>query len=592
MRWIAVAALLPVGGCASAPAPALPPARGPATVTELFEALGDDAAEARDRAEDELVGRGRAVLPELERLARFSDPERRARVEHVRARIDDRERWADAEQLIRSKVRAPGDRARVLSDLRAADPTRVERGLAALVGWIAWDRFEPPPDVAAPHDLSKSELAAILRPVFERIPLEEDWGPVKQMLASWAGTSGSTELGPSLVRLLSDPGADIRADALQGLTALRTRGVDATRLLTDESPAVRAAAVEYLLSSGPASALREVLHSIARDPGVRAGATRIAMQRQDAYADPLSDALKDPDAETRWGALWLLSEAGLARGRGSDISPHLGAENESLRTLAEDVLVRSDAHEAVRAALQSPDRLVRFHAARTAGRLAQSSLAADVAALLADRDGMVRQAALEALGRLRAVEHAADVARLLDSSLRPVALEALGRIGRPEHAEAAARALGDERDRVATALALARMGDTRGLPALRELMQTDPNRNVWDQTRALLALNRLRAPEAWKGLQESPRVHAAGYRRTLEAMQEVCTAGGLKLKLDESIARRIEQSAYEFKSAHAPLDLLWEMSFAGWSFVLEAGELRVLPRDQAVEFWKSWLEKQ
>ncbi|HLG43267.1 MAG TPA: hypothetical protein VI643_07870, partial [Planctomycetota bacterium] len=160
-----------------------------------------------------------------------------------------------------------------------------------------------------------------------------------------------------------------------------------------------------------------------------------------------------------------------------------------------------------------------------------------------------------------------------------------------EHADAAARALADERNRSAAALALARMGDSRGLPALRELLKIDPARNDWDQTRALLALNRLRAPEAWKKLQETSRVHAAGYRRTQEAFQEVCAAGELRLKIDGSLARRVEQSAYDFRSAHAPLDLLWEMSFAGWSFVLEEEELRVLPRHEAVEFWKSWLEK-
>jgi hypothetical protein len=80
---------------------ASPPDEG---VQELFRQLGDDAAAVRAGAVQKLIGRGRAIVPELKAaLAEQSDPEIRARLALVLRQLT-QVRWLTDLPTARSKA--------------------------------------------------------------------------------------------------------------------------------------------------------------------------------------------------------------------------------------------------------------------------------------------------------------------------------------------------------------------------------------------------------------------------------------------------------------------------------------------------------
>lgn len=584
----AVGALLALALLACA-RPRLDEPASPRIVEHLFEALRDDSAQVRDAAESDLIRLGRWTLVELDRLARWADPERRARVESIRASVERAERWRRVETLLQ-RVRNPDDRARVLNDLRANDPERLERGLAALVGWIGWDRFDPPPAVEAKHDLSPEEIAATLAATLAEIPLDSAWTRSKRMAIAWASTEGSPEMAGVLARLLSDSDLSIRAEALEALTALRIPDLteQAAGFLQEAAAPMRVAAVEYLLSRETEKHLDTILRLLATDVSMHSPAVRLTIQRSAHFAPLLFARLAHADAQIRWGGLYLLSAAGHVRNDPRQVAPLLADQDESVRLLCEQALVDAGAAEAVRGALAHGDPRARFHAARAVGRLCRVDLSDALAPLLRDRDPSVRGAAVQAVGRLRATGLARAVADLLDTPHRAEAIETLGLLEVSQHADEVAMALADPALRTAAATALARMGDDRGLGALRELLEA-PSREAWNVNLALLALNRVRTSELWRRLSAADTVHPPGFMQALNALQAACGAAGLALHVSEDLAPRLRTVAYEFRSPNRSIDLLWEMSFSDWAYLLEAGSLRVVPREEAVEFWKRWL---
>jgi len=90
-------------------------------VAALVRQLGEDALETRDLAEEQLRKRGRAVVPELQKIARdHSDPEVRARaasVVHYLTQV----RWQTDLALARKKAAAEKKPLLVFSTMGPVD---------------------------------------------------------------------------------------------------------------------------------------------------------------------------------------------------------------------------------------------------------------------------------------------------------------------------------------------------------------------------------------------------------------------------------------------------------------------------------------
>lgn len=226
---------------------------------------------------------------------------------------------------------------------------------------------------------------------------------------------------------------------------------------------------------------REALLSLLHDPvgPVRSAAAEGLGTLGDPSALPaLREAFEDPDFLVRQAAIVALTEIG-----------------------------GDDARAALEAALDAPHPEVRFQAIRGLGELAPRAAAAAASAALSDEDAEVRCAAAETLGQVGAGEHAeALVSALSDpapqvrrwAALALAALEddrgaaelraalgdpgwaieaadALGRLGveaaREELAAVAGRRFCPLAIRAAAGAALARMGDERGVDALRSVLR-------------------------------------------------------------------------------------------------------------------------
>ena len=90
-------------------------------VAALVRQLGEDSLEVRDLAEEKLKGRGRAIVPELRRVARdHSDPEVRVRVASVIRHLT-QVRWQTDLALARRKAAAEKKPLLVFSTLGPLD---------------------------------------------------------------------------------------------------------------------------------------------------------------------------------------------------------------------------------------------------------------------------------------------------------------------------------------------------------------------------------------------------------------------------------------------------------------------------------------
>ena len=185
-----------------------------------------------------------------------------------------------------------------------------------------------------------------------------------------------------------------------------------------------------------------------RDPRVRAQAAdalgRVAPTEHDPAVSALVRAADDEHPSVRYAALLSLGE--LAAGAAVDaIAARLGDGEPLVREAAAIALGQlgpaggARAWSALEAALAAAEPEVRFQAVASLSEIDAARAAPLVVALLDDEDGKVRAQAAAALGDAGERRHADRLARLLD-----------------------------DRDdiRHEAALALARLGDRRALPAL------------------------------------------------------------------------------------------------------------------------------
>lgn len=214
------------------------------------------------------------------------------------------------------------------------------------------------------------------------------------------------------------------------------------------------------------AALRDLEH---KDPRVRAQAAdalgRVADAEIPIALAALARAVNDAHPSVRYAALLSLGELGAAGGAQS-IIPHLDDDEPLCREASAIALGQlgpgggEPAWTALSAALSSPAPEVRFQAIASLAEIDAARAAVVILPALDDRDGKVRAQAAAALGDSGERVHADRLARLLDDSddVRHEAALALARLGDRRGLPSLVRALADRNRALDAATALAKLG--------------------------------------------------------------------------------------------------------------------------------------
>ncbi|MBI4347094.1 MAG: HEAT repeat domain-containing protein [Elusimicrobia bacterium] len=231
------------------------------------------------------------------------------------------------------------------------------------------------------------------------------------------GRTGSKEYAPALRSALRDEDARVRYEAAFALGQLWIEdpapaaveiASDLIPAIADAAPTVRAAAVEALGKLG-APDLEPKLAGLLSDPEAlvrREASTALFrlryLKRLTAYSSTtvqaLVEAFDDPDAETRWRAVYAFSrwpEPGVA----TELARAAEDESPNVRLFALRSLAQLEAkapEEPLEAALRDPDERVRAEAVALAKKAGRTKRLGD--AVLKDPDAHVRAAAADALG--------------------------------------------------------------------------------------------------------------------------------------------------------------------------------------------------
>lgn len=206
--------------------------------------------------------------------------------------------------------------------------------------------------------------------------------------------------------------------------------------------------------------------------------------------------------------------------------------------------------------------------------------------------------AARALARLGATEAIPAIRRRMEEEHRDDFMElatSLADLGDPS---GLVEALTNQRYQYRAALELCSRGDSRGVPEL--LRNAEPWYGVPPE------FNAVRKPKVWKALKDKPwkgQIQAC----RLRVVERIGAAAGLKVRWEG--AKSFDELAwpYEWESAgwiFVESSLLQELMDATngsshfssrtsldsppFGFILEEDSIRILPRDEALKFWKTW----
>ncbi len=313
---------------------------------------------------------------------------------------------ASGAQLVADTLRTSGLLTEAASDplvLREALAARGSRQARAAVAWLDARRTPPEATVLA-------EIASLL----------DDGSPSRRQAAAWAlgiaGRGAEPFAGALGRRAREDAAAGVRVAAVRALGALGSQGSRAGvaalfAALGDESEAVRAAAAEALVRTGPrADDVPALTQAVASADRHVAGFAAWSLGNLGPAAAPaaaaLAGALARPETnEVVSRALARIGPAASAAVPGLVRTLASGGEEQrwrAARTLGRIGPQAAPAVGALTAALGDPSGAVRMHAARALGRIGPAALpsAAALQRTRGDRDGGVADAAREALERL------------------------------------------------------------------------------------------------------------------------------------------------------------------------------------------------
>lgn len=400
---------------------------------------------------------------------------------------------------------------------------------------------------------------------------------------------------------LDDPDAAVRDRAWSVLQWVGGPRVDEVfrRRLREGTPGDRAYAARFLLSPNAQDMpfIEALLDS--DDPAVRVeGVYALYLRRSKGSFDHVVKAYQRGTQATDWVWPYAFTSLGDARGR-TLVRAMIDSERnpEKLKALftamgqgdgfvAADAVLVERFFSDPKLAVDAFKVLMRMDPDRAVERLA------DPRFRMSMPQGNWAVSALEYVKTPAAVRALKSFLTDRESQNRIQAASMLGRRGATEAAEALAKLLHDEdlRCRGEAAIALARLGDARGLKEILRL----PRRTTVNQGRmhdALWALNFIRQPEATRKLAGIEWTYDGPSSRTLqEALEELGRRTGLKLTLSPSLSVKGLRSPRDWPRAACSAEEI--LSEAPWrrfvTFVVEPDQIRVLTPDEAFRFWDQW----
>jgi HEAT repeat protein len=512
-------------------------------------------------------------------------------------------RGAAAALQKRRVAEAGPDFIRLLEDTEEGVALEAARGLAAL-----GDRRVVPVALAwlQSGDAHRREcgfqMLSILHPR-EELPrvvrlLEHRESKVRVWAARVIGRIGARERARSLIPLLRDPATQYPAAAL-------LRDLEARELLPD-------------------------LIAMLEDPDVHArdGAMQAIMVFRALEAAPrIRRFLKDPDLFIRQKAVDALA---IIRDREAipDLILLLKDPAGVLRAEAADAMGELAYREMIPALvglLNDPDGRVRWCACNTLAELHAVEAVPDLIRMLRDPSCRERGRVVMTLARLKAMEAIPVLIPLLENGdLRLQVADALADLGSHE----AMKVLnGPGGDPVSAALKFARQGDLSGLDSV---LRGDCLPSRWEAAEFLCergdrravpevlrlseelewgphGLNALRRPEVWKKLRER-RMPADEEGAAPNLLARLGRRAGLEVRWEsgtsfDELAFRTDWVDLGWYSADLDLIEVLDRAFdetpggrPAWrtncpvDFILEDDHIRILPRGEAIKFWKAWWE--
>jgi HEAT repeat protein len=370
-------------------------------------------------------------------------------------------------------------------------------------------------------------------------------------------------------------------------------------LLDDQDPEVRASAVSQVLSMGRKEHIARVRKLIEDPlPQVRVAALwGLSGKRAIEAAGEIRERLFDIDPSVRMAAAWVVRDLRLVDAI-PDLEELLSDEQTWVRDAAARVLgdFRSGSSiPRIKSLLSSTEPNLRSTALYALGSIGNREAAAEVAARLKDSDISVRSAAVASLALLKAVEYSAQIQELIrdrEPGIRGAATRALSVLMGPRAIPLLIPLLEDPviSVRDAAARSLARVGSPEGVPRLLRRSDYTP----WYP---LYLLNGVRQPDLYSRLSEL-RFKGPILGSVQQVLDALLKPAGIAL--DDAAVRgeawnKFLESPQGF-DAHPGCDsvmyALQQLLSDPYDFVLEADRLRIISRDQAPAFWKSWWAEQ
>ncbi len=431
---------------------------------------------------------------------------------------------------------------------------------------------------------------------------------------------GPSQTVPGIVRLLENENKSVRAQALAALAQLTCRAAipELAKILTHPDPNRQLRAASGLAALGRPEGLA-TLTQLLRNPDGKVSLQAAQTLARMGVADGLPQlvgALGHDDAEVRKNALWAMSELG-SKAPVAELRK-LIREGSPLRGLAAYVLGRSDSPEAQQdlpALLKDPSEEVRELATYGLAGCDTSESRRALIELLKDAAEGVRAAAVRSLVWLNARDSAASIVPLLKDSSTYVVFHAARALGNWD-ARNALSPLMELLDAPLTsayaARALAVLGASESIPALQALL-TSPQGTPYvrqSAARALsrlgakdgvslllqspawgnsfLELNALRRPDVWRAL-EKTRLEGTLRGPVRELILDLASKLKFRLEMPPDLEEPWLHERRTVRLQGLPaLEALSDVFEGGPGPILEPGVLRIVPRKEAVRFWRRW----
>ena len=568
---------------------------------ELVEKLRSDRLEEREEAARKLKDLGSAALPELEKAAQSAD-------------IEVSERSRSVLKVIRLRLR-------LSPNLVARIPDIVERLLSG--GDHSW--------------------TAVFLDISDKVTFEDDPTDIGPRRSKREGVKSRTFTlsHPDKGKDLPLKGEDVRALLLPAIRAAKTPAErdevfsvivernlhpplsEVLSLLKDDESDIRSGGIRILARSGAKAAEGEIRRAL-KDPiaGVRASATQaLGMIGGQAAVPDLIAMLEDPSAEVRDSAAWVLGDLDAKEAVPALVS-HLEDPSAEIRERAASVLGDLDAKEAAPALLkrledpeprvrsqtvmslewleikeavpallkhlEDPDSGVRGQTVWALGTLKVTEAIPEVVKLLKDKSNLVRCNCVVVLARLKGKDAVPDLLAALedeDIQVQMRAMEELGKLRVREAIPAFLKLLsapaGSVRNRAA--ISLCKVGNRKGVPTL---LKAEADLEI---------LNQLRQPDLCDRLEEKKYLgDMQGLRKGI--VERVAQESGLTVDWPRDTSGKelpwvSEPCKIQQSPESALVCLFWAVRVGAepaFEIVLEEKQIRILPHEQALAFWKSW----